>query len=84
MENLKQEIKDLIVNGLNLHDIGLNEIGDDTQLFGEGLGLDSLDAMELLVLLKKKYGVEVKNSEEGQQVIATINSLADFVKGAKQ
>ena len=53
-------------------------------LFGDGLGLDSLDAVELVVLVQKHFGVEIKNMEEGRPALQTITTLADFIEGRRQ
>jgi len=79
--NLREQLKKLIIEELNLEDINASEIKDDDPLFGdEGLGLDSLDAVELVVLIQKHFAVEIKDMEEGREALASINSLADFIE----
>lgn len=78
--SLKEELKQAIVADLNLEDISSDEIEDDEPLFGEGLGLDSLDAVELVVLLQKHFGIEVKDMEEGRQAFVSIDALAAFIE----
>jgi len=78
---LKGELKKIIVEGLFLEDIQPEEIKDDEALFGnEGLGLDSLDAVELVVQIQKNFGVEIKNIEEGTVAFQSINTLARFIE----
>ena len=79
MENLKRELKEQIIERLNLEDVSVTDITDDTPLFGDGLGLDSIDALELIVLLENDYGIELTNPEEGKEIFYTINSMADFI-----
>ena len=76
---LKTELKHLIVETLRLEDVTPDEIQDDAPLFGEGLGLDSVDALELVVALEKAYGVIIEDEEVGKQAFASIEVLADFV-----
>ena len=83
MEQLKNELKHMLVTDLKLQDISPEDISDDELLFGDGLGLDSLDAVELVVLLKKHYGVQIKNMQEGQVAFASINALAEFINQRK-
>lgn len=78
--NIKQELKQVIVRDLNLEEVAADQIADDAALFGEGLGLDSLDAVELVVVLKRHFGVEIKDMTEGRQAFASINSLARFIE----
>ncbi|ABA89887.1 acyl carrier protein [Syntrophotalea carbinolica DSM 2380] len=78
--SLKEELKQAIVADLNLEDMTPEEIEDDEPLFGEGLGLDSLDAVELVVLLQKHFGVEVKDMEEGREAFVSIDALAAFIE----
>lgn len=80
---LKQKLKKMIIEELQIEDITPEEIDDDAPLFGEGLELDSLDAVELVVQLQVYFGVEIKNIEEGRPALKSINTLAEFIK-AKQ
>ncbi len=77
---LKHQLKQMIIEELQLEDIEPEEIEDDMPLFGEGLELDSLDAVELVVQLQIHFGVEIKNIEEGRPALQSINTLAAFVE----
>lgn len=79
MEDLKKQLKDLIVTGLKLHDVTPEQIGDADPLFEEGLGLDSLDAVELVVLINKEFGIQIQDMEEGKTAFASINALARYI-----
>ena len=81
---VEQDLKSMIVSGLKLEDVSPADIGDDTPLFGEGLGLDSLDAVELVVLVKKRYGVEIKDMEEAKRAFQSIRSLAAHINIKQQ
>jgi acyl carrier protein len=78
-ETLKSELKHLIVETLRLEDVEPDAIKDKEHLFGEGLGLDSIDALELVVAIEKTYGVLIEDEEVGFQAFASIDALADFV-----
>lgn len=78
--DLKTKLKEMIIEELQLEDITPDEIEDDAPLFGEGLELDSLDAVELVVQLQVYFGVEIKNIEEGRPALQSINTLAKFVE----
>ena len=80
MDNLVGELKKLIIETLKLEEITPEEIEDDGRLFGDGLGLDSIDALELVVALEKAYGVVIPDSEVGERVFRSINTLAQFIK----
>lgn len=80
MDELKQELKELIIDALALEDVSPGDIADDEPLFIEGLGLDSIDALELGLAVKKKYGVKLDaNNEETKKHFASINNLAEFI-----
>jgi len=79
-DDLVLELKNLIINTLKLEDISPGDIEDDAPLFGEGLGLDSIDALELVVALEKTYGVFIPDSEVGKKVFRSVNALAEFVR----
>ena len=84
MDELKQQIKECIISSLELEDIKPENIVDDEPLFGTGLGLDSIDAMELGVALKKKFGVKF-NAENAatREHFASINALAEYISAEK-
>lgn len=75
-----EELKQQIIEALNLEDITPSDIQDDAPLFGEGLGLDSIDALELFVLLDKQYGIKLKDKEEGKQVFRSVNTMAAYIE----
>ena len=76
---LKQNLKEMLVRDLSLEDIKPEEIRDDAMLFGEGLGLDSLDAVEIVVLLQRNFGLEIKDMEKGREIFYSIDTLAKYV-----
>ena len=73
------ELKSKIIESLKLQDITSEQIDDDAPLFGTGLGLDSIDALELVVLLEKEYGIVIKDIEEGRPAFRSVRTLADFI-----
>lgn len=75
----KELLKQQIIEALQLEDIKPQDIEDDSPLFGEGLGLDSIDALELFMLLDKQYGIKVQSKEEGKQIFRSINSMAEYI-----
>jgi acyl carrier protein len=80
MPNLESELKTLIVETLGLEDMAPNDIGTDDALFGDGLGLDSVDALELGLALQKRYGIDLEpETKNMRQHFATVGSLAAFV-----
>ena len=84
MDELKQEIKELIISSLELEDIKPEDIKDDALIFGKGLGLDSIDALELGVAIKKKFGVKLSaESEDSRKHFASVNALAEFILAEK-
>ena len=78
---MEDEIKDLIIESLELEDITADDIDSDEPLFVDGLGLDSIDALELGMALKKRYNLKLdKNSEENKKYFYSVRTIADFVK----
>ncbi|MBD5426634.1 MAG: acyl carrier protein [Treponema sp.] len=85
MDELKRQIKEIIVSSLELEDIQPENIVDDEPIFGTGLGLDSIDALELGVALKKKFGVKFSaESKDNKKHFASVNALAEFIAKEKQ
>ena len=79
MEQLKNQLKEQIIETLNLEEILITNIDDNAPLFGEGLGLDSIDALELIVLLEREYGIKLANPQEGKEVFKSINVMVDYI-----
>jgi acyl carrier protein len=77
------ELKTKIIESLRLQDVTAEQIEDEAPLFGTGLGLDSIDALELVVMLEKHYGIVIKDIEEGRPAFRSVRTLADFIE-AKQ
>ena len=84
MTDLKEELKKQLILELNLEELAVADIENDAPLFGdEGLGLDSIDALELIVLLEKYHNIKLSNPEEGQTVFHSVNSLAEYIEKNK-
>jgi acyl carrier protein len=79
MEQLIQKLKEEIIDVLNLSEMKPEQIDDMAPLFIDGLGLDSIDALELTVLLEKKYGLKISTAEEGKKVLHSVRSMAEFI-----
>ena len=80
MDELVAELKTRIIDTLKLQDITPEQIDDGAPLFGAGLGLDSIDALELVVMLEKYYGILIKDIEEGRPAFASVRALAEFIR----
>ena len=83
MEDLKNQLKLQIIDALNLQGMKPEDIGDTTPLFAGGLGLDSIDSLELMVLLDSKYGIKIDNAAEGRNVLSSVQSMADYIQSRK-
>ena len=80
LEEIKAELKRLLVENLSLEDLKPEQIGDNADLFGDnGVGLDSLDGVEVVVILHRTYGLDVKAMQKGRDVFRSINTLAPYV-----
>ncbi|OFX32123.1 MAG: acyl carrier protein [Bacteroidetes bacterium GWA2_32_17] len=79
-EELKLQLKQHIIKYLNLLEMTPDDIKDDQPLFGEGLGLDSIDSLELIVLLEREYGIKIQDPKEGRKVLVDINTMLDYIQ----
>ena len=79
MKELVLRLKEQIIDALNLEDMEPDEIDTDEPLFGDGLGLDSIDALEMIVLLEKHYGIKIENPKEGQKIFYSVKTLAEYI-----
>ncbi len=79
-EQLKLHLKEQIIEFLNLMEVKPEDIKDDQPLFGEGLGLDSIDSLELIVLLDRVYGIKIKDPKDGRKVLVDINTMVDYIQ----
>jgi acyl carrier protein len=80
MEQLMADLKKQIIEALNLRHLQPEDIGNDQPLFVEGLGLDSIDALELIVLMQQKYNVKLANPQDGPQVFRSVRTMAEFIQ----
>ena len=81
---LKEQLKRQIIKFLNLTDLTPEDIKDNEPLFGDGLGLDSIDSLELIVLLKKEYGIDIKDPREGRKILVDVATMADYIQNYKK
>ena len=79
MEDLKRTLKQQIIESLNLQGMKPEDIDDNAPLFGEGLGLDSIDSLELMVLLERNYGIKIEDAREGRKILDSVQSMADYI-----
>lgn len=84
MDALIDQLKGEIIEQLNLEDLKKEDIDTDGPLFGEGLGLDSIDALELIVLLEKNHGIKVANPADGKKIFQSIRTMAQFIQDNKK
>ncbi|MDR1937166.1 MAG: phosphopantetheine-binding protein [Tannerellaceae bacterium] len=80
MDHVILKLKEEIIEVLNLEDVTPDDILDDAPLFGEGLGLDSIDALELIVLMEKNYGIKLKDPSQGRELFKSIRVMADYIQ----
>lgn len=81
-DGLKKEIKLLIMEALNIDDVAPEEVGDEDSLFGEGnvLGLDSIDALEIVMALQEKYGVRIDDKNQSRFILQSVSTIAEFIE----
>lgn len=79
MEELIEKLKKEIIEVLNLEDIEPEDIDADDPLFNEGLGLDSIDALELIVLLEKNYGIKIEDPRDGRKIFFSVKTMAEYI-----
>ena len=79
MEELIQKLKVEIIEVLNLEEMEPDDIETDAPLFGDGLGLDSIDALELIVLLEKNYGIKIEDPKDGRKIFYSVRTMAEFI-----
>lgn len=80
MADLRTELKEKIIEQLNLEDMEVSDIDDGDMLFGDGIGLDSIDALELIVMLEKDYGIKLTDPKEGKKIFVNISTMADYIE----
>ncbi|MEI7896615.1 MAG: phosphopantetheine-binding protein [bacterium] len=84
MDELILKLKKEVIEQLNLEDMNPDDINPDSPLFGEGLGLDSIDALELIVLLEKNYGIKIEDPKDGKKIFFSIRSMAEYITEHKK
>ena len=84
MEELIVKIKEQVIEVLNLEDIEPDDIDTDSPLFGDGLGLDSIDALELIVLLEKQYGIKIEDPKDGKKIFYSIRTIGEYIEEKKK
>ncbi|MFO8145945.1 MAG: phosphopantetheine-binding protein [Bacteroidota bacterium] len=80
MSDLHTELKRSIIEQLNLEEFEVEDIANDDALFGDGLGLDSIDALELIVLLEKDYGIKLTEPQQGKDIFISIDKMAEYIE----
>jgi acyl carrier protein len=84
MEELILTLKQEIIEVLNLEEVKPEDIDNDAPLFGDGLGLDSIDALELIVLLEKNYGIKLQDANQGKEIFKSINTMAEYISNNRK
>lgn len=84
MDALIDQLKGEIIEQLNLEDLKKEDIDNDAPLFGGGLGLDSIDALELIVLLEKNHGIKISNPADGKKIFQSIRTMAEYIEANKK
>jgi acyl carrier protein len=80
MNELILDLKQEIIKALNLEDVTPDDINDDAPLFGDGLGLDSIDALELIVLMEKNYGIKLSDPAQGREIFKSVRIMAEYIQ----
>lgn len=83
MENMKEELKNHIINYLSLEDVTTEEIKTDAPLFGDGLGLDSIDALELIVMMEREYNIKIADPSKGKEILYSIDTIVAYIEANK-
>lgn len=83
MSDLKTKLKEQLIIHLNLEEFSVEDIKDDTALFGDGLGLDSIDALEIIVMLDKNFNIKISNPEDGAKIFQSVNTIAEYIENNK-
>jgi len=83
MSELKVKIKEKLIEHLNLEDFNQDDFKDDTPLFGDGIGLDSIDALEIIVMLDRDFDIKISNPEEGAKIFQSVNTIAEYIRNNK-
>lgn len=84
MEELIKELKKHIIESLNLEEMTPEDIDTDAPLFGEGLGLDSIDVLELIVMIEKYYGIRLANAAEGKKIFSNVRTMAAYIAESRK
>ena len=84
MEELIEKLKQQLIEELNLEEMTPADIDTDAPLFGDGLGLDSIDALEIILILERNYGIKIKNPAEGKEIFYSVRTLADYIQANRK
>jgi acyl carrier protein len=80
MQDLKLTLKQQIIDSLNLQGMKPEDIDDNAALFGDGLGLDSIDSLELMVLMERNYGIKIEDAREGRKILSSVTTMAEYIQ----